>query len=145
VTITVRATTPGTATNTASVSGGLTDPNPANNSASVGVTINPAPPPPPPPPRKTLSLRVSPAVVLAHTRRCFAFRATSNGIGVGGVTVKFAGKKAHTSTGGKARLCVTLKHRGNYRASASKAGYPTAHVFVHVKPTPKKKPIRFTG
>jgi uncharacterized repeat protein (TIGR01451 family) len=145
VTITVKAVTAGTATNTASVTGGLTDPNPANNSASASVTINPVTPPPPPPPRKTLNLTVSPAIVVVHTRRCFIFRATSTGTGVGGVTVKFVGKKTHTSPSGKARLCVTLKHKGTAGASASKPGYVTAHASVHVKPRPKKKPVHFTG
>ena len=145
MTITVKAVTAGTASNTASVTGGLTDRNPANNSASASVTINPVTPPPPPPPPKTLNLTVSPAIVVVHTRRCFVFRATSTGAGVGGVTVKFAGKKAHTSASGKARLCVTLKHKGTARASASKPGYVTAHASVHVKPRPKKKPVHFTG
>jgi uncharacterized repeat protein (TIGR01451 family) len=147
VTITVRAVTAGTATNTASVTGGVTDSNPANNSASASVTINPAilPPPPPPSPPRILSLSVSPTIVLVHAHRCLAFRATSSGKAVAGVTVKFAGKKAHTSVRGKARLCVTFKHKGTERASASKKGYVTAHASVRVKPRPRKKPIRFTG
>jgi uncharacterized repeat protein (TIGR01451 family) len=147
VTITVRAVTAGTANNTAAVTGDLTDANPANNSASASVTIKPAilPPPPPPSPPKILSLSVSPTIVLVHAHRCFAFRATSSGKAVGGVTVKFAGKKAHTSSKGRARLCVTLKHRGTDRASATKKGYVTAHASVHVKPRPKKKPVHFTG
>ena len=139
VTVTVKAATAGTATNKASVSSGVTDPNTANNSASVSVTIKAKPKP------KKLKLSVSPGRVVAGTQKCFAFKATSSGKGVGGVTVKFAGKKAHTSSKGKARVCVTLKHKGTDRASASKKGYSTAHVSVRVKPKPAKKPVAFTG
>jgi uncharacterized repeat protein (TIGR01451 family) len=141
VTITVKAATAGTATNKASVTGALTDTNTANNAASVNVTINAAPKPKP----KGLKLSVSPGSVVAGTHKCFAFKATSSGKGVGGVLVKFAGKKAHTSSKGKAQVCVTLKHRGTDRASATKKGYRTAHVSVHVRPKPAKKPVHFTG
>ena len=88
---------------------------------------------------------MSPGSVVAGTHKCFAFKATSSGKAVGGVTVKFAGKKAHTSSKGKAQICVTFKKKGSDRASASKKGYTTAHATVHVKPKPAKKPVHFTG
>jgi hypothetical protein len=97
------------------------------------------------PKAKKLKLSVSPGSVVAGTHKCFAFKATSSGKAVGGVTVKFAGKKAHTSSKGKAQVCVTLKHKGTDRASATKKGYTTAHASVHVKPKPAKKPVHFTG
>ncbi len=146
VTLMVKAAAPGTTTNTASVSSSEPDSNSANNSASVSVTIKAVPPPPAPKPTtKKLKLSVSPGSVVAGTHKCFAFKATSSGKGVGGVSVKFAGKKAHTSSKGKAQICVTFKKKGSDRASASKKGYTTAHATVHVKPKPAKKPVHFTG
>jgi uncharacterized repeat protein (TIGR01451 family) len=136
VTIKVKAAKSGTAVNTAKVSSSTTDLNLANNSASATITIGST---------KGMKLSVSPGSVVAGAHKCFAFRATSSGKGVGGVSVKFAGKKAHTSSKGKARVCLTLKHKGTDRASATKKGYRTAHVSVHVKPKPAKKRVHFTG
>jgi uncharacterized repeat protein (TIGR01451 family) len=140
ITITVKAVTAGTASNTATVSTTSTDTN-ASTTSTASVTIAT----PPVKKAKKLKLSVSPGSVVAGTHKCFAFKATSSGKGVGGVTVKFAGKKAHTSSKGKAQVCVTLKHKGTDRASATKKGYTTAHVSVHVKPKPAKKPVHFTG
>lgn len=50
VTVVVHAAKAGTFKNTAHVSGALTDPNSANNSASATATVKAPPPPPPPPP-----------------------------------------------------------------------------------------------
>jgi hypothetical protein len=144
ITINVKATAAGSAGNTATVSTTSTDTN-ATSTSTAAVTIAAVPPPPPKPKPKGLKLSVSPGSVVAGTHKCFAFKATSSGKGVGGVLVKFAGKKAHTSSKGKAQVCVTLKHRGTDRASATKKGYRTAHVSVHVRPKPAKKPVHFTG
>jgi uncharacterized repeat protein (TIGR01451 family) len=136
VTINVTAKTAGTATNTATISTTSTDTN-ASKSSSVSVHISPA--------IKPLRLTVAPGSVVAGTSQCFAFKATSSGHGVKGVTIKFAGKKAHTSGKGKAQICVTLKKKGKVRATGTKHGYTTAHATVRVKPAPAKKPVTFTG
>jgi uncharacterized repeat protein (TIGR01451 family) len=136
VTIVVNATTAGTATNTAKVSSALPDSNTANNTASVMTTIV----------KPALKLAVSPHSARAGQHRCYAFTAASSGAGVGGVTVKFAGHTRHTSSAGKATICVTLK-RGTYHATATRSGYTGASAKVVVKPAKpkKKKAPTFTG
>ncbi len=141
VTIVVKAVTAGTATNTATVSSSMPDANMANNTATATTTIVT----PPPPPKPKLKLSVSPHSALAGQQRCYAFKATSSGKGVKGVTVKFAHRTGHTSSQGKVQICVKLK-RGSYRASATKSGYVTAHATVVIKPAKaKKKAPTFTG
>ena len=137
VTIVVNANTAGTATNTATISSAVKDSNPANNTATATTTILALP----------LKLSASPHSARAGQKRCYAFTATSSGKGVEGVTVKFAHHTGHTSTSGKATLCLKLK-KGTYRASASKSNYLAAHATVVIKPAKpkkKKKAPTFTG
>jgi hypothetical protein len=113
----------------------------ANNSATATTTIVT----PPPPPKPKLKLSVSPHSARAGQQRCYAFKATSSGKGVKGVTVRFAHRTGHTSSQGKVQICVKLK-RGSYRASATKSGYVAAHATVVIKPAKaKKKKPTFTG
>jgi hypothetical protein len=69
---------------------------------------------------------------------------------VSGVTIRFTGHTAHTSSSGKARICETLRRHGTYTAHGSKTGYNSATARVTVKAKPKAKPTAkpkpvFTG
>lgn len=101
-------------------------------------------------PLKPLKLSVSPHSTMAGKRVCFSFKASSGGLGVSGVKIRFKGRTAHTSSHGKARICATMSRAGVYAAHASKSGYRsvTARVTVRRKPKAKPKPTpkpTFTG
>jgi hypothetical protein len=89
---------------------------------------------------RQLRLSVKPGRVQAGIRACFAFRTTSNGHHVGGVTVHLAGHTARTSQAGTATICAVL-HRGTHHPSATKRSYRTAHATITVT----RAPPRFTG
>jgi hypothetical protein len=90
-----------------------------------------------------LSLTVSPRTAVAGHRVCYSLTAKSSGHGVGGVRIRFAGQTAHTSSRGKARVCVSLR-RGVYHARATKAGFVSASAAVRVRAAAAPPP-RFTG
>ena len=82
------------------------------------------------PGRFRLHLRVSPRRVRAGRRRCFRFRALSDGRPVERVRVRFAGRRGRTSNAGRFRTCVRLRRARRYTARASRSGFRTASVRV---------------
>jgi DNA-binding beta-propeller fold protein YncE len=80
---------------------------------------------------KSLKLRVSPNRAKAGQRTCYVFHATSSGHGVKGVSVRLAGRTTHSSSSGKAMLCLTLK-KATYTARAHKSGYAAAAARIRV-------------
>jgi hypothetical protein len=82
-------------------------------------------------PARASRLTARPHTAPAGQRTCFAFRFSSNGHGVKGAKVRFAGHTAHTRSSGAATICLSLK-RGRYVARASKAGYRTSAVTVRI-------------
>jgi hypothetical protein len=80
-----------------------------------------------------LKLTATPHGGTAGKRLCISFKATSSGRALTRATVKFANRSALTNKNGLARLCVTLKKEGTYRATASKKGYLSAEATVNLK------------
>jgi hypothetical protein len=117
-----------------------------SDGADMTFTTAPRPPVIPAAVSKQLKLSVSPHNSLAGKRVCYSFKATFDGGGVSGVTIRFTGRRVHTSSNGKARICETLRRPGTYAAHASKTGYSSAsaRVTVRAKPKPKRPPV-FTG
>jgi hypothetical protein len=81
-----------------------------------------------------LKLTATPHGGTAGQRLCINFKATSSGKALSLATVKFANHSTLTNKSGQARLCVTLKKKGTYRATASKKGYLSANSTVKLKP-----------
>jgi hypothetical protein len=80
-----------------------------------------------------LKLTATPHGGTAGKRVCINFKATSSGKAVNLAAVKFANHSRLTKKSGQARLCVTLKKKGTYRATASKTGYLPANATVNLK------------
>jgi hypothetical protein len=95
-------------------------------------------------PKASMRLTVSPRTAVAGHRVCYSFTASSSGHAVSAVTVRFAGHTAHTSSRGKARICVTLR-RGTYRAHATKTHYASASATVRVRAAAVRRRPTFTG
>jgi hypothetical protein len=89
-------------------------------------------------PARPLKLTVAPDKVQAGMRRCFAFRATSNGHRVKAVVIHLAGHSAHTSHTGRATICLTL-HRGSHHPSATKQTFHTTHTTISATEAPRRK------
>ena len=85
------------------------------------------------PGRFRLHLRASPRRVRAGRRRCFTFRALSDGQPVERVTVRFAGRRGRTSRTGRVRKCVRLRRARRYRATARRSGFRPASVTVRAR------------
>lgn len=118
--------------------------NAIGTSVGADMTFATASAPSPPKVVKRLKLSVSPRNAATGKRVCYSFTTTSRGRRVSGVTIRFAGRTAHTSRHGKARICESLRHRGVYRARASKHGYRSASARVTVLARRKLRPV-FTG
>lgn len=87
------------------------------------------------PGRFRLHLRVSPRRARVGRRRCFRFRALSDGQPVEGVTVRFAGRRGRTSQSGRLRRCVRLRRARRYRAAARRAGFRPTSATVRARRT----------
>lgn len=117
--------------------------NPSGTTYGADMTFTTAKPPTP-----QLTLSVSPRRARAGARTCFVFTATSGTHKQKGVTVRFDGHTAHSSSKGTAKICLAPKHKGTYRATATKSGYKTAHASVKVMAAKKVKKTTsppFTG
>jgi hypothetical protein len=90
-------------------------------------------------PVRGLKLAATPSHATAGTRTCFAFRTTSSGHSVAGVTIRLAGHAVRSSHAGRATLCLALA-RGTHRARATRRNYRTAHATIRVTSRPS-----FTG
>lgn len=91
---------------------------------------------------RPLRFAVSPGGTTAGQRTCFSFRASSNGHGLAGVVIRFAGRKASTSRAGAATICTALSP-GAHLVEAAKAGYRPAT--ARVLATRRSRPPVFTG
>jgi hypothetical protein len=76
--------------------------------------------------RPRLNLSVKPRVVRAGRRTAFTFKAAQ------GALIRFAGKHAVAGRKGRATIVAALRHPGVRRATATKAGFVTAHAAVRV-------------
>jgi hypothetical protein len=80
-----------------------------------------------------LNLAVSPRRSEVGERRTFTFRVTARGHAAAGALVRFAGKRARTGRGGRARIVATLRHAGRRTARATKPGFRAALATVRVR------------
>ena len=92
---------------------------------------------------RPLLLTVSPASTQASARTCFAFKATSSGHPIAGVTIHLAGHSSRTSHAGTTTICLALGS-GTHHPSATKRTYRSAHATITATTAPKPKP-KFTG
>lgn len=119
VTIVVRPSSPGTITNTASVTGGEPDPNPANNSASSTTTVKPAPLAPP-----SCGIRLTTNKVFVGQTTRVTVTATRSGAAAAGVKVTLRGEGVRTRTAvtnarGKAHFTFTASREAKLKVTAA--------------------------
>ena len=73
--------------------------------------------------RRGLSVTASPASLKVGRTTTLTVSVTDAGAGVGGATVKVAGKSATTSVAGRAKVTVRVAKAGKVTVSVAKAGY----------------------
>jgi hypothetical protein len=89
-----------------------------------------------------LRLSVSPRRVRAGRRTRFRLRVTAAGKPVASATVRFAGRRVRTNSGGRAIIVAVLSRRGRRAAVATRTGYRSARRIVVVR---GRASTRFAG